>query len=432
MSENLQGGVEGLEMKRLYLLLAGLTVFTMAFTRTVPAAGWKDGDHFVATNGGHAGSYTNWVDAATNIQAAVDASIAGDAVWVSNGVYITATPVLTPSSLHAGYTNVSCVYLAKNITLKSVNGPNVTVIDGNYNVITARCVLISYGATLDGFTVRNGRSYANQPYGDSYGGGILIYDGIPDGNTYGGIVTNCIVRNNYGNAGGIMVRIATGTVANCTIYSNTASNGGGGVSVDAVYKSGSKIENCTIFDNNASTDMGGGIRCSDSYLTFRNCLVYRNTAATFGGGVYVRSTAASYIVNLDNCTIVSNYAAKIGGGLFVSNSPAANVCNSIIYYNVCSLNADVFTLQPTLTNNCMSDITALTAGLGNITNAPLFVDTNSANYRLSVNSPCLNTGTNRGWMDGAVDLDGRKRKCYGTVDMGAYETIYDGSIFQAH
>ena len=56
----------------------------------------------------------------------------------------------------------------------------------------------------------------------------------------------------------------------------------------------------------------------------------------------------------------------------------------------------------------------------------------AGNYRLSANSPCVNTGTNQFWMTDSCDLDGRTRICYGTVDMGAYERIYDGTIYTLH
>ena len=71
-------------------------------------------------------------------------------------------------------------------------------------------------------------------------------------------------------------------------------------------------------------------------------------------------------------------------------------------------------------------------GVDNITNAPLFANTNIANYRLSANSPCVNTGTNWSWMTNTFDLDGKQRIRYGTVDMGAYERIYEGSIYKFH
>ena len=60
-------------------------------------------------------------------------------------------------------------------------------------------------------------------------------------------------------------------------------------------------------------------------------------------------------------------------------------------------------------------------GVGNITNAPLFVDTNGwSNPRLQTNSPCINAGTNY-YAPGSTDLDGRPRIVGGTADMGAYE-----------
>ena len=60
------------------------------------------------------------------------------------------------------------------------------------------------------------------------------------------------------------------------------------------------------------------------------------------------------------------------------------------------------------------------SGVGNITNAPLFVDYAGGNLRLQSNSPCINAGNNA-YVAGSTDLDGRPRIVGGTVDMGAYE-----------
>ena len=42
---------------------------------------------YVSLSGGHVPPFTNWVDAATNIQAAIDVASDGDTVLVTNGVY---------------------------------------------------------------------------------------------------------------------------------------------------------------------------------------------------------------------------------------------------------------------------------------------------------------------------------------------------------
>jgi hypothetical protein len=82
----------------------------------------------------------------------------------------------------------------------------------------------------------------------------------------------------------------------------------------------------------------------------------------------------------------------------------------------------------TLNYCCINDCVAtLYPGVGNITNAPLFVDDAAGNLRLQSNSPCINAGLNA-YAPGPTDLDGNPRIVRGTVDIGAYEYQGPGSL----
>src|SRR6266487_2412374 len=92
--------------------------------------------------------YADWKTAATNIQDAVDAANPGDQILVADGVY-QAGDRLTSD----GTTNRVAVTNA--VTLQSVNGPAVTVIDGGYAM---RCAYLTNGVVFAGFTLTNGNA----------------------------------------------------------------------------------------------------------------------------------------------------------------------------------------------------------------------------------------------------------------------------------
>jgi nitrous oxidase accessory protein NosD len=73
--------------------------------------------------------------AATNIQLAVLTAAAGDVIVVTNGLYAGGVTVTNP------------------LTLLSVNGPQSTVINGGGS---NRCVSLTNGASLTGFTMTQG------------------------------------------------------------------------------------------------------------------------------------------------------------------------------------------------------------------------------------------------------------------------------------
>ena len=122
---------------------------------------------YVSLTGLHISPYTNWADASTNIQFAIDASDAGDLLLVTNGVYDAGEVVV-----HEGLINR--VALTNAITVMSVNGPQQTVIMGRgpLGQSAIRCAYVGSNSTLAGFTLTNGHTrVAGASFTEQFGGG---------------------------------------------------------------------------------------------------------------------------------------------------------------------------------------------------------------------------------------------------------------------
>jgi hypothetical protein len=197
----------------------------------------------------------------------------------------------------------------------------------------------------------------------------------------------CVVLGNSGNQGG---GAKISALTNCTLSNNSAELYGGGVM-------GGSLANCALRGNTAS--VGGGAWGANLY----NCVLTDNSAAQGGG---------AYGSGLNNCTLTGNQATNSGGGVLSSD-----LNNSTVHFNSGPDNPN-YDSGSTLAFSCTTPLP--TNGVGNITNAPLFVDYARRNLRLQSNSPCINAGHNA-YAHGPTDLDGRPRIVAGTVDIGAYE-----------
>src|ERR1039458_3195621 len=247
--------------------------------------------------------FTNWITAATNIQDVIDVANAGDFIVVSNGTYNTGGRVVFG-------TMTNRVVINKAVTVQSVNGSAATIIaglpnTGGYLSTGIRCVYLTNGAALIGFTLTNGASRLSGNITNEQSGAAVWCEST------NAIISNCALMHSYANQfGGAAYQ---GTLNNCIITNNQAFFSGGGTYL-------ANLNNCVVAGNKLIQGSGGG---GASLGILNNCLVIGNFAPGYGGGTYLST--------MNGC-IVSNNSAGFGGGVCLG---VAN--NSLISSNRASL-----------------------------------------------------------------------------------------------
>ncbi len=354
------------------------------------------------------------------IQAGVDAASVGDTVLVADGTYM-------------GPENRNIDYRGKDISVLSENGPGKTVINiqkagRGFNFHSSE----SNAALLAGFTIMNGEAEEGI---EEAGAGIRCHNSSPT-------IANCLIRDNYSEeVGGGISCGAYSIITDCIISENSAgysAGAGGGVHCFE----NSIIADCDISDNTTDGDYGssaGGIQCGHNTIivncnitenrtigyfshgkgggiwmcgsaTAENCIIARNYARGWGGGIYENSGSDAIVLN---CTITENSAGEDGGG--ICGSPI--VTNCIIWAN----SPDAIAGSPTVS---YSNIQCGSKGEGNIDEDPLFtlVPWFGFVYGLRTASPCIDAGDPS--IDDAVfDSNPRCPPWYingSRSDMGAY------------
>ena len=141
------------------------------------------------------------------------------------------------------------VAVTKPVDLRSVNGPAFTIIQGHQLPGTTngdgaiRCVYLTNGATLSGFTLKGGAT-RDRNYVDCKGGGASCESDAA-------VLSNCVFTGNSAVYGG---GIEKGTLFDCVLTGNSAfgdlySAGGG-----AYY---STLNRCRLLGNSASYEGQG-------------------------------------------------------------------------------------------------------------------------------------------------------------------------------
>jgi hypothetical protein len=301
--------------------------------------------------------YTNWATAAIDIQSAVDAAGAGDEIVVTNGTYAPVT-VNTP------------------LTLRSINGPDVTVINGGG---TNQCAYLTNNTLMVGFTLTNGV------------GGVYC-------ESTNAVLTNCVLTGNSAASGG---GAFGGTLNNCTLTGNSATCSRWSVGWHEYHAPGvgggacsCTLNNCTLTANSAQGDGGGACSC-----TLNNCALTGNYAFgyTFPLGGFQSGWApgvggGTCDSTLNNCTLTGNSGSDSGGGAY-----ACALNNCIVYFNSDPYGGNY---DPSCTLNYCCTTPMPTTGVGNLSADPQLA---SATY-LSPYSPCIGAGS-AAYTSG-TDIDG--------------------------
>jgi predicted outer membrane repeat protein len=328
------------------------------------------------------------------IQAAITVAVNDDEIVVHPGTYVERIDLL-----------------GKAITLRSTDGPDVTILNDDTGGTVITCTSGEGPDTLiEGFMVA------------SDGGGMYNNASSPT-------VTNCTFSWNWTYSRGAGMYNSTSsspTLINCTFSDNFARDGGSGMCND---NSSPTLINCIFSRNSVDDDDGSGggmynnnnssptlINCAFSYNsvdvydgrgggmcndnsspTLTDCL-FSGNSAEYGGGI---CNEASSSPTLTNCTFIDN-SAYDGGAIHNYNTCTPTLTNCILWGGMPTHESQIYDgagCTTTATYCCIQDGWP---GTGNIQANPRI----GLDLRLMDDSPCIDAGSNTAVPADAHDLDG--------------------------
>jgi len=361
------------------------------------------------------------------IQAGINAASNGDTVLVSPGTYTE---------------NID--FMGKQITVTSVSGPAVTIIDGGgYNTNFSATVNFSTNETansiLSGFTIQDGQS-----------SDIFITNAAPtiQGNVIQGssFLGNCY-NNGYCEDGIDLWQGAAALIQGNLIVINgqegVSTNGDSGTQVlgniiaysgDAGVQFGNAGGTELIQQNSIFGNYNGGIVYGSYSSTGSASIIQNLVYANLGPGVQWQSAPFALISN----TIANNGPGQFNNCCSLATEAAGTITNQVTIQNNLivadqSLPAfDCYYLPPAAawTNNDVfaanntaytSECADPTGTNGNLALDPQFVDLLSSNFHIQSTSPAVKAGTISAPNEPAQDFDGDPRELNGAIDIGADE-----------
>ncbi len=202
-----------------------------------------------------------------SIGEALAIALSGDTILVSPGLY-------------EGENNRDLTFRGEDVVLMSIGGSDQTVLDCQES---GRGFLVHLGetsaATIEGFTILNGRA-TEELTGGSRGGGLLIHGASPTLRDL--VIQDCHAVE--GNGGGMAIEDCASIMNGIHFIGNEAPGQYGN---------------------------GGGLHMKDSSPSMAYCFFHRNYAYRYGGAI----CALESPFNILHTTIVGNIAGWEGGAL---------------------------------------------------------------------------------------------------------------------
>lgn len=191
-----------------------------------------------------------------------------------------------------------------------------------------------------------------------------------------------------GSGGGLWGANSTVRMTDVELRNNRAQTEGG-----ALRLSGGSLEltRCRIENNRNQSSNGGAIYAELCSLDLRNVLLAGNSAGNLGGALYGMSVTGS----VRNCVVDGNSAAMVGGLAMLTSGPTelySTIATGNAGGGLMCAGAEAVSSCNDAWNNAGGDYVSMTAGEGDISADPLFVDAAGGDYGLGVHSPCLDHG----------------------------------------